>query len=158
MAVERWVAGSGVGLTWTNCFQAADINSLASGSSVLSSSGDIANDTALDIFCDLSCSLGSITPVAPNNLSVFLYPLNQDGTTYGDNQLVAGTQAAKTPSPSQWVGNLVFPLVAQVQTGQLNRIILPPGKFRFCVQNNIGVVVASSANTIAYRTYNRQVV
>ena len=42
---------------------ASDPNSLASGSAILSSQ-QIDNSTALDLFADLSISLGSVTPGA----------------------------------------------------------------------------------------------
>jgi hypothetical protein len=81
MATEKWIGGSGVGFTWTACFAGADINSLANGSSVQSSHGDITNLSALDIFADLSIILGSVTTVAPNKLDFFIYPLLDDGST-----------------------------------------------------------------------------
>src|ERR1700745_4260876 len=113
MATEKWIAGSGVGFTWTACFAAADINSLANGSSVLSNQGDITNQTALDMFADLSINLGSVTTVAPNTIAIYLYALNQDGTTYGDNLFTAGTQSASLPSASYWVGDIVVPVGTQ---------------------------------------------
>lgn len=158
MAVEKWVGGSGVGLTWTACFAAADINSLANASSVLSNQGDITNQTALDIFADISFSLGSVTTVAPNKLDFFIYPLNQDGSTYGDNQLTAGSQAAVTPSSSLWVATFICPVGTQALDGICTGLIIPPGTFRFALQNNAGVTLAASSNTIKYRTYNRSVV
>ena len=158
MAVEKWTAGAGVGLTWTAIFGAgADLNSMANASSVMSSTGDIANDTALDIFADLSVQLGSATWASPSMISVFAYPLNGDGTTYGDNQLTAGTQAAKVPAPQFWVGNINFPNGAAAAFGTLERIIMPPGKFRFVIQNNGGVAMAATGNAVQYRTYNRSV-
>ena len=157
MAIEKWISGSGVGLTWTAAFGASDLNSMPSGSSILSSGGAINNGTPLDLFADISISLGSFTPLAPNNISVFIYPLNQDGTTYGDGQLTAGTQAAKTPAAPYWVGNIILTLVAGVQVGTLGGIRLPPGPFLFVIQNNAGATLASSGNVVKYWTYNLQV-
>ncbi len=156
MTTERWVAGSGVGFTWTGLFTtAATLNTLPNGSSVLDTA-DITNQTALDMFADLSISLASITPVAPNYVGVFLYPLNQDGSTYGDGQFASGTQSAAIPAANLWVGNIIAPLVAGVVVGILPRIIIPPGTFRWLFQNNLGVALGSG-NTVKYRTYNRQV-
>lgn len=157
MAVEKWAAGSGQGLTWGTAINATDINSLANSSSVLSSVADIANGTALDMFADLSIQLGSITAAAPNFVGVYLFPLNSDGSTYGDNQLASGTGAAKVPSAQYWVGNIGFPTGAATIKGTLTRIILPPGSFRFVLYNQAGSTLASSGNTAQYRTYNRAV-
>ncbi len=38
-----WTAGNGVGLTWTNCFASADLTSMVSGNTVLSSATAVAN-------------------------------------------------------------------------------------------------------------------
>lgn len=157
MATEKWIAGSGQGLTWGTALNGSDVNSMSSGKGVLSSVSDITNGTALDIFADFSIQLGSVTSVAPNYLGIFLYPLNSDGSTYGDNQFSSGTQTSATPSPTYWVGNILFPVATAAIKGTLTRIILPPGSFRFLVWNQAGVALASSGNTLQYRTYNRSV-
>jgi hypothetical protein len=157
MATEKWVAGSGQGLTWGTAVNAADVNSLANGSSVLSSVADIANGTSADMFADLSVQLGSMTAAAPATIGVYLYPLNSDGSTYGDNQLASGTGAAKIPAATYWVGSIMFPTGTATVKGTLTRIILPPGSFRFVLYNQAGVALASSGNTVQYRTYNRAI-
>jgi hypothetical protein len=134
------------------------MNSLANGSSIMSSITAIDNSSSLDIFSDWSFELGSIVAAAPNYIGLFLYPLNSDGSTYGDNQLTAGTQAAKVPSPSYWVANITFPTGTATVKGTARGIVLPPGIFLPVLYNQAGVGLASSANTGQYRTYNRQVV
>jgi hypothetical protein len=157
MATEKWIAGAGQGLSWGTAVNAADMNSMASGSAVLSSVSDIANGTALDMFADLSIQLGSITAATPDTIGVYIYPLNGDGSTYGDNQLASGTQAAKVPTAVYWVGNIMFPAGAATIKGTLSRIILPPGSFRFVLYNQAGAALASSGNSCQYRTYNRSI-
>lgn len=158
MATERWTAGSGVGLTWSTAVNSADVNSMASGSAVLSSVADITNGTALDLFADLSVQLGAITTATPFYLGVYIYPLNSDGTTYGDSQFSSGTQTAKVPGGIYYAGSIIFPSVTTTAvTGTLERIVLPPGSFRFLVYNQVGATLAASSNTIKYRTYNRSI-
>lgn len=156
---ERWIAGSGVGLTWTNCFNTADLTSLAysagAGSSVLSSVADITNGTALDVYCDVSFDLASLAVAAPAFIGLYLYPLNRDGTTYGDNAFTAGTQAAKVPGQSYLLRNLSFPTGTAAAKGTLIGLQMPPGSFRFAVYNQMGVAFSASTNAIQYRTYNR---
>lgn len=155
MATEKWIAGSGQGLSWGSAF-GSEINSLVNTDAVLSSIV-IANGTPLDIFADVSIALGSITTTsgAPY-IGVYLYPLNQDGSTYGDGRFAA---AAVGPPPSQYyVGAIpLIPSVTQVQEGTLSGIIMPPGSFALVLYNLSGATLASSGNAAKYRTYNRAV-
>lgn len=157
MATEKWTSGSGVGLTWSTALNGTDVNSMPSGDSVLSSVGDVTNGTFLDMFADFSVALASVAASGTPYLGVYLYPLNSDGSTYGDNQFASGTQAAHLPSPTYWVGNIEFPTGTATIKGTLSRIILPPGSFRFVLYNFAGVTLAGSGNTVQYRTYNRAV-
>jgi hypothetical protein len=154
MATEKWIAGSGQGLTYGNAFTGSTLNSIASGNAILSDIV-ISNGTALDIFADVSIQLASAAFVAPNYIGVYLYPLNQDNTTYGDGRF--GTSAAGPPASNYWVGNIIIVAATQAQNGTLRGIVLPPGTFKFVLYNQGGVALASSANVCLYRTYNRSV-
>ena len=156
MAVEHWVSGSGVGLTWTACF-GAEINSLTSTDAVQSSI-PITNGTALDIFMDISAALGSITSGsgAPY-IGFYLYPLNQDASTYGDGRFASA--AAGPPPSTYFIGSVaLIPSVTQAQEGSLTGITIPPGTFLLVAYNLSGANLAASSNAIKYRTYNRSVV
>lgn len=156
-ARTAWTAGNGVGLTWSTAINSADLASMASGSSVVSSVADIANGSNLDMFMDLSvrCVIASNTIAAGANLPLWLYALLDDGTTYGDGQFTNGTQAAKTPTFSPCA---IIPLVAAAaQTtlvGFSQQIIIPPGSFRLALQNNSGFAFSAGTQTVKYRTYN----
>lgn len=154
MATEKWIAGSGQGLTWGDAFSTATLNAIASGNAILSDIS-ISNGTALDIFADLSIALGSAAFVAPNFIGVYLYPLNKDGTTYGDGRF--GTSASGPPPNNYSVGSIGLVAATQAQEGSLSRIILPPGTFKFVLYNQGGVALAATGNTCQYRTYNRSV-
>lgn len=152
MAVETWIAGASAG--WQSAF-GSEINSIVNGNAILSSI-NIGNGTALDEFMDISISLGSITPVAPNFIGFYIHPFNQDGSTYGDGRF--SSSAAGPPASTYYRGNIVLVAAAQVQTGVVTGIVLPPGDFKLVMYNRAGVTLASSANVIKYRTYNRSVV
>ena len=154
MATEKWIAGSGQGLTWGSIF-GTEINSLANGNAVLSSVS-VTNGTALDMFADVSFVAGAtITTTAPNFLGVYLYPLNEDGSTYGDGRY--GSAAAGPPPANYWVGNISFNAAASTTiVGMLEKIVIPPGTFSLVLYNQAGATLASS-NTCKYRTYNRSV-
>jgi hypothetical protein len=154
MATEKWIAGSGQGLTWGNAFTGSTLNSIASGNAILSDIV-ISNGTPLDIFADVSINLASAAFVSPNYIGIYLYPLN-DASVYGDGRF--GSSAAGPPPNNYSVGTIGLVAATQAQTGVLSRIVLPPGTFKFVLYNNGGVALASSANTCLYRTYNRSVV
>lgn len=153
MATEKWIAGSGVGLTWTN-LMTTELNSIASTNCILGATS-VAGGTSLDIFADFSLTLASAAFVAPNYIGLYLYPLHDDGSTYGDGRF--GSSAAGPPPATYWVGNIGIVAAAQAQTGILSRIILPPGTWKPVLENRGGVALASSGNIIKYRTYNRSI-
>lgn len=154
MTTERWIAGSGQGLSWGTLDNTA-LNSLASGNALLSGIA-ITNGTALDIFADVSLVLASAAFVAPNFVGVYLYPLSDDGSTYGDGRFVSA--AAGPPLSNYYVGSIGLVAATQAQTGQLCGIVLPPGSCKFVLFNQGGVNWASSGNVLKYRTYNRSIV
>ena len=154
MATEKWIAGSGVGFTWTDAFATALLNSIASGNAI-ASGVVVTNQTALDIFADISIALASAAFVAPNFIGVYIYPLNKDGSTYGDGRFAAS--AAGPPPSNYYVGSIGLVAATQAQEGTLTRIIMPPGSFKFVLYNGGGVALAASGNTCQYRTYNRSV-
>jgi hypothetical protein len=152
-----WVAGNGQGLTFGTLINSADMASMTNGQTVLSSVPDIANDTNLDMFMDISflLAISSSTIAAGANFAFWIYPLNEDGTHYGDGQFTAGTAASLTPAfpPCATVG---IPAVASTTNmyGSVQGITIPPGKFRVAVQNNSGFTLTSGTQTVKYRTYN----
>jgi hypothetical protein len=155
MSTEKWIGGSGQGLTWGNAFTGATLNSIASGNAIISDLS-ISNASPLDVLADVSMNLASAAVAAPNYVGVYLYPLNADGSTYGDGRF--GSSAAGPPASTYWVGNILVPIGTAANEGTVRGIVLPPGTFKFLVYNQIGVAFASSGNTCQYRTYNRQIV
>lgn len=152
-----WTAGNGAGLSWATAINSSDMASMVNGSSVLSTVADIANGTALDQYMDLSvrCAIASSTIAAGANLALWLFLLLDDGSTYGDGQFSAGTQAAKTPT---FPPIAAIPLVAAASqttlVGYATGLLIPPGSFRLALQNNSGFALTSGTQTVKYRTYN----
>ena len=156
MATEKWIAGT-VGLTWANAFSTGTLNSIAAGNAILSDL-QLDNSSNLDMFCDVEVVLAALTTGAPNYIGVYLYPLNSDGSTYGDGRF---TSSAAGPPPSQYaVGTIGVPIVTTTAVqGTLRGILMPPGKFKFVLyhQAHASNAFASSGNTCKYRTYNPSV-
>lgn len=153
MSTEKWIAGSGQGLTWGS-LMTTELNSIASGNAILGTTA-VTNGTALDLFADFSLVLASAAFVAPNFVGVYLYPLGDDGATYGDGRF--GSSAAGPPPSTYSVGSIVIVAATQAQNGVLTRVILPPGTWKPVLYNQGGVALAGSGNTLKYRTYNRSI-
>lgn len=153
---EKLIAGA---VAWTSCF-GTELNSLVSGNAVLSSV-QIDNSANLDMFMDVSFSLGSITPTGTPYFGLYWYPLNQDGSTYGDGRFSTTTTAL--PPQNYYLGFAGVNPASGVQTGMFglpgNRspIILPIGVGKLLWYNACNVTLASSSNTVKYRTYNRSI-
>jgi hypothetical protein len=150
---SKWIAGSGVGLTWTT-HMSTELNSLASTNAILASA-DIVNGTALDRYMDVSLALAAITTPATAglNVSLHIYNLSDAGAFYGDNRFVASAAGPPNVAPCATIP-LVSSLATTVQYGQATGIVIPPGTFRLVLANNAGVALAASGNTLKYRTYN----
>jgi len=147
MGVQTWKAG----VAWTAAF-GTEVNSIVTGNAILSTVA--LTNTPEDTFCDVSVSMGStVVPVGAPYLGIYIHPLNQDGTTYGDGRF--GSSVAGPPGNTYFAGNISYiSNVTQVQTGTVRGIILPFGGFKFVLYNLTGITLAASANTIKYQTYN----
>jgi hypothetical protein len=147
-----WTAGNGAGYTWTSLFATADLEGLVNGDSVLSSLSAIANQSNQDLYGELAIEavIASGKPSAGANFMVWLAELGEDGSTYGDGQLTAGTPAAYTPP---WPPCAVF-AIQSVNTvtsliGPPQLILLPFNSFRCILQNNTGITLSSSTASVA---------
>ena len=161
---EIWGAGLGVGFTWTTAINGADMASLASGSTVLSSVTDITNQTALDLFADISVrmTLASTTFQAGANVASWLAALLDDGSTYGDGSMTSGgTVTRNLPYGPIGLVTVQSAVATTVVAGFVQGVLIPPGSFRLALGNNLvnnsGTGVALSAtggnNVVKYRTY-----
>ncbi len=127
--------------------------SFASGNSVISDNA--VTNTNGDTYADIS-SISAMTPAAPFVLAFFVLPLNQDGTTYGDNQ-IGTTAVAKTPPATLYGSEFQAPAVSSAAfTGYCPRIWLPPKgvQYVFGMQNLLGANLPSSGNMFKYFTYD----
>lgn len=154
-----WIAGNGVGFTWTTAINGSDLASLANGSTVLSSVADIANQTNLDIYADISVrmTVASATPPAGSQFSLFLCALLDDGSTYGDGSMTSGGTATRIP-PFAPAGVISLESAAAVTllAGFVQGILIPPGSFRLALTNSSGAALSATAGNcvVKYRTYN----
>lgn len=155
MAVQNWtpgVASSPIAIFNSGAY----LNSLATGAAIMDGA-DIVNTTG-DCYASLGLSIACAAAVAPAQLNIFVYRLNLDGSTYGDGQLVGGTQkATTTPSPSLFRGSIVGVVGATAIVGTLDFIPIPLGNFRFVIQSQVGAAINASGNSVWYTSYNLKV-
>jgi len=152
---EAWIGGNGVGLTWTDGgFGGTAFNSLANANVVVGTS-TIANSTALDVLADFSFSLtgGATTTTATSYFELYLLPLMQDGSTFGDGTTSGSTLPLQGYSRGRFY--IKTGVTNTVLTGYWNGIVLPAGDFRWAVANQTGGTLnAAAAQAVKYRTYN----
>lgn len=159
MATIKLVGGAQSGFA---SLMTTELNSLVTGNAVIGSTS-VANATNLDLEVEFSFTTGgSITPSGSPFVAIYLYPLNGDGTTYGDGRF--GTTAAGPPPSNYYAGFCGLPASSGTQTGTFGipflgtRILLPTGTFKPVFYNVTGVTLSSSGNILYYRTTNRSVV
>lgn len=152
-SIAKLIAGAVPNYTSCN-FTAADFNSLANGSFVLGSTS-VTNATNLDLLAEASfiATVGGTT-TAGGGMSLWVLPLNRDGTTFGDT---IGT-GATLPSSVYFVSGLgvkVGVTTGNTVVGTFFRFLLPRGEFKFGLSNHCGVALnATAAVTCEYRTSN----
>lgn len=155
-SIIRPIIGSST-ITWQSAgFTATDFNSLANGSFVLAASA-ITQSSNLDDYINASFSLvvGGTTTAA-SYLTLYLFPLNQDGSTYGD---ATGTGSA-LPAPSYWMTNAYAKIGisnGNAIVGSFPRVFIGDlaSDFKLGIANNLGVALnASAAAVVKYLTIN----
>lgn len=143
----------GSGLTWVDAgFTASDFNSRGSGSVVVAATA-ITNGTDLDVLVDVSFQfeVGGTT-TSGSYAQLYLLPLQQDGSTYGDGVATGTTLPAPQYArqvayvkPSVTSGNAVH--------GMFEGVTVPPGSYKFAVAQVMGAALDSTAAAaVKYRT------
>lgn len=136
-------------------FTAGDLNSLASGGAALSSAA-ITNTTNLDQMMDVSfvVTVGGTT-LASSYVTVYVLPLNQDGSTYGDGYASSTSTQPSFNYAAGSAGVKIGVTSGSTVTGTVQFISIPPGNFKIAFANNLQVALGSTAAlTLKYVTYN----
>lgn len=113
-------------------------NSLADGSSVLSSS----ISTALAQYADIRVLLASINPSGTPYVEIHICPSYDNGTTFAD--LSAATLVATVPVTTG----------SSAKEAYARRVELPPVAYKVGLLNRTGVSLAASGNKVATGPYN----
>ena len=150
----RWI----IDVPWTAAaFTAFELNSLASGGGALSTTV-IANGTNRDQLIDVSFSvMVGGTTLASSFITIFVLPLNQDGTTFGDSYASSSTTlpALAYTLKNGGIGVKSGVVSGSLVTGIVTQGDIPPGDFKLAFGTSLGVALNTTANLILkYRTYN----
>lgn len=151
--IEKWIAGT-VGLSWAT-IMSTELNSIASGNAIAATSA-LDNSSNLDMFADFSIHLASLAGASPNFVALLLFPLQGDGSTYGDGRFGSSASLSAAAVPLvYWRGNFSMLAATQAQEGMIEGVLIPRGSFKPVLWNQMGAAFASSGNTLKWRTYNR---
>lgn len=159
-SLTQWAGGAlnTNSVAFQAAFLSTDLNSLAGGSAVMSSTA-FNNSTGLDQFMDISFvgAITSTTLTAGAGLAFYLAVLQEDGSTYGDGRLTAGTQTTYSPLFNPIGGIPIQAGTVTVIAGAVTEIVIPPRAFRLVIQNNIlpATALASSGNSCSISTYRQ---
>lgn len=159
-ATQKWVggfysAGGTAGAAWTSVCS-TELNSLPSGDAILCSI-PIANQTNLDLYANFSFTFGSVATMAgAPYVQLYLYPLNQDGSTYGDGNW--GSAAAGPPA-AQYATNCIIPSAVSTTAtfkGECWNVPIPPVAFKVVLYSNLNTTgnAAASGNVVYIQTSN----
>jgi hypothetical protein len=125
-----------------------ELNSLAN-TTMSAASTAISNQTNLDVYADIEVNLAALSPTA--GAYVGLYILEAvDGTNYP-----AQSDADLRLTTSQLLASL--PIGTTASTAQrivARNVLVPPGSFKLKLDNQTGVALAASGNTVKFNVYD----
>lgn len=124
-----------------------ELNSLASSTGkAISSAFD--NSTNLDLFDDLQLTVTfASAPTAGTVVELYLLPSIDGGTDYADGS------TSVLPQSSLYVGGFAVRAVTTAQKMIVRGVALPPGLFKYLVQNTTNQAFPASGSTLERNPY-----
>jgi hypothetical protein len=114
-------------------------------------SAAIDNSTNLDLFDNLELSVDFVSaPTVGTVVELYLLPSVDDGTTYPDGS------ASVLPQSSLYVGGFAVRAVTTLQIMVLRGVALPPGPFKYVVQNTTNQAFPATGSTLRRNPYQLQ--
>lgn len=109
----------------------------------------IANQTNLDIYVDIEVNLASLSPTASAHVDLYIAEA-VDGTNYP-----APSSADMRLSLTQLLCTLpIGTTAATAQRVVIRQVIIPPQTFKIILDNQTGVALNASGNTVKFLTYD----
>jgi hypothetical protein len=125
-----------------------ELNALGSATASAASAA-IANQTNLDVYADIGLHLASLSPAAGAYGALYILEA-LDGSTYP-----SATGSVLRNQPQQML--CTFQLDTTAATAQdlvVRNVLLPPGSFKVVYDNQAGVALGATGNTVKMITYN----
>jgi hypothetical protein len=141
--IGKWNAPSA-----TTSVLTTELNSLGNNTMTAASSA-IANQTNLDMYVDIEVNLASLSPTTGAYVSLYLLEA-VDGSNYP-----AQSDADLRLTVTQVL--VIIPLGTTAATAQriaVRNVVIPPGSFKIKLDNQSGVALAASGNTVKFNAYN----
>jgi hypothetical protein len=124
------------------------LNSLANNT-MSAASSSIANQTNLDMYVDIEVVLASLSPTAGAYVGLYILE-SVDGTNFP-----AQSDADLRLTTSQLL--VAIPIGTTATTAQrvaARNVLIPPGLFQIKLDNQAGVSLAASGNTVKFNAYD----
>jgi hypothetical protein len=132
-----------------------ELNALAATTGKAISSA-IANDESqaqptLDLFADVELAVDFVTaPTAGTVVELYLLPSIDGGTTYPDGS------TSVLPQSSLYVGGFAVRNTTAAQIMVIRGVALPPGYYKYLVQNTTNQPFPATGSTLRENTYQLQ--
>jgi hypothetical protein len=119
-------------------------------SSALDNSDAVAQPT-LNLFADLELAVDFVTaPTAGTVVELYLLPSIDGGTTYPDGS------TSVLPQTSLYVGGFAVRNTTAAQVMVIRGVALPPGSYKYLLQNTTNQAFPASGSTLRQNTYQLQ--
>jgi hypothetical protein len=132
-----------------------DLNALAAttGKAISSAidNSDAVSQPTLDLFADLELAVDFVSaPTAGTVVELYLLPSIDGGTTYPDGS------TSILPQSSLYVGGFAVRNTTAAQVMVLRGVALPPGTYKYLVQNTTNQAFPATGSTLRQNTYQLQ--
>jgi hypothetical protein len=133
-----------------NTMLSTELNAIvATTGKAISSAQD--NSVDLELWADLELAVTfASAPTANSVIELYLLPSIDGGTTYPDGSTTVNPQAAL------YVGGFVVRAVATAQKLVIRSIVLPPGLYKWLIQNTTNQAFPATGSTLRESTYQMQ--
>ena len=126
-----------------------ELNSLAATTGKAISSV-VDNSANLDLFDDLELTVTfAVAPVVGTVIELYLIT-SLDGSTYADGD------TSVLPQASLFVGGFAVRAVTSAQRMHIRGVALPPGPFKYLVQNTTAQTFPASGSVLSHNPYQLQ--
>ena len=127
-----------------------ELNSLAATTGKAISSA-VDNSANLDLFDDLELTVTfAVAPVVGTVIEVYLITSLDGGSTYADGD------TSVLPQASLFVGGFAVRAVTSAQRMHIRGVALPPGPFKYLVQNTTAQAFPASGSVLSHNPYQLQ--